>query len=99
MGKFILEHKDILLLGLGAIIGVILPKAKTHLLGRKVGQKIPKKIAIMIADQIDAFEQGLRNKEYQGNKDIVSNQQIGQSTHKLKVDLGLDQKLNGGGVR
>lgn len=41
--NFIIEHKDIWLLILGAVIGVILPKAKTNLLGRKIGEKIPKK--------------------------------------------------------
>ncbi|WP_407536242.1 hypothetical protein [Cetobacterium somerae] len=58
--NFIIEHKDILLLALGTIIGIVLPKAKANLLGRKVREKIPKKIAIMIADQIDSFEKGLR---------------------------------------
>lgn len=32
--NFIIEHKDIWLLVLGAVIGVILPKAKTNLLGK-----------------------------------------------------------------
>ncbi|WP_255493959.1 hypothetical protein [Cetobacterium sp. 8H] len=41
--NFIIEHKDIWLLVLGAVIGVILPKAKTSLLDRKVGEKISKR--------------------------------------------------------
>lgn len=48
--NFIIEHKDIWLLVLGAVIGIILPKAKINLLDRKVGEKIPKKIALMIDD-------------------------------------------------
>lgn len=44
------------MLAIGAVIGVVLPKAKTNLLDRKGGGKNPKKIAIMIVDQIDPFD-------------------------------------------
>lgn len=91
--NFIVEHKDILLLALGAIIGVILPKAKTNLLGRKVGEKIPKKIAIMVADQIDSIEKELRQQDVNGNVSLITNDQLFKETKNLKVNLGLEQHL------
>ena len=91
--NYIIEHKDILFLVLGAILGIVLPKAKTNLLGRKVGEKIPKKIAIMIADQIDSFEKGLRQQDVNGNLSIVSNDQLKKETENLKINLGLEPHL------
>lgn len=91
--EFIQNHMELICLLGGAIIGVLLPKAKTHLLGRKVGEKIPKKVAIMIADQIDAFEKGLRNEDYRGDKNLISNDQLSKRTEKLILNLGLDQHL------
>lgn len=91
--NFIIEQKEIWLLVLGAIIGVILPKAKTNLLGRKVGEKIPKKIAIMIADQIDLFEKGLRQQDVNGNVSLITNDQLSKETESLKINLGLESHL------
>lgn len=91
--NLIIEHKDILLLALGAIIGVILPKAKTNLLGRKIGEKISKKIAIMIADQIDSFEKGLRQQDINGNVSLITNDQLSKETKNLKLNLVLEQYL------
>lgn len=91
--NFIVEHKGIWMLVLGAIIGVILPKAKTNLLGRKVGEKIPKKIAIMIADQIDSFEKRLRQQDVNGNISLITNDQLSTGTKSLKMNLGSEQHL------
>lgn len=91
--EFLVEHKEVILVGLGVIIGAFIPVAKTHLIGRKVGEKIPKKLAIAIADHLDAFEHGLRSEEYKGDKNLISNQQLSEKTEKLKIDLGLDQQL------
>lgn len=89
--NFLLEHKDIGFIVLGAIIGSLLPKAKVHFLGKKVGEKLPTKTTIMIADLIDEFEQGLRNKEFNGNKNIISNEQLTEETKKLKINMGLQK--------
>lgn len=91
--EFIQEHIEVICLLGGAIIGVLLPRAKTNLFGQKVGQKIPKKIAIMIADQIDSFEKGLRQQDVNGDSFIVTNEQLLKETEKLKVNLGLEQQL------
>lgn len=88
---FLLEHKELGFIIIGAIIGSLLPKAKVHLLGKKVGEKLPTKTAIMIADLIDEFEQGLRNKDFKGNKNIISNEQLSEETKKLKINMGLEK--------
>lgn len=89
--NFLLEHKELGFMIIGAVIGSLLPKAKVHLLGKKVGEKLPKKTAIMIADLIDEFEQGLRNKEFKGNKNLISNEQLSEETKKLKINMGLEK--------
>lgn len=88
---FLLEHKELGFIIIGAVIGSLLPKAKVHLLGKKVGEKLPTKTAIMIADLIDEFEQGLRNKEFKGNKNVISNEQLSEETKKLKINMGLEK--------
>ena len=88
---FLLEHKELGFIIIGAVIGSLLPKAKVHLLGKKVGEKLPTKTAIMIADLIDEFEQGLRNKEFKGNKHVISNEQLSEETKKLKINMGLEK--------
>lgn len=89
--NFLLEHKELGFIIIGAVIGSLLPKAKVHLLGKKVGEKLPTKTAIMIADLIDEFEQGLRNKEFKGNKNVISNEQLSEETKKLKINMGLEK--------
>lgn len=88
---FLLEHKELGFIIIGAVIGSLLPKAKVHLLGKEVGEKLPTKTAIMIADLIDEFEQGLRNKEFKGNKNLISNEQLSEETKKLKINMGLEK--------
>ncbi|MGL5621327.1 hypothetical protein [Cetobacterium sp.] len=90
--EFIQNHIELICLIGGAIVGVILPKAKANLFGQKVGQKIPRKVAIAIADQIDAFEKGMRQQDVNGDNSIVSNEQLLKGTESLKINLGLDQK-------
>ena len=90
--EFIQNHIELICLIGGAIVGAILPKAKANLFGQKVGQKIPRKVAIAIADQIDAFEKGMRQQDVNGDSSIVSNEQLLKGTETLKINLGLDQK-------
>ncbi|WP_332637982.1 hypothetical protein [Cetobacterium sp.] len=87
-----MKHKDYVILIAGVALGAFIPLAKVHLIGRTVGSKLPRKAAEQLADYLDAFEHGLRNKDYEGNKNIISNQQLSQETKKLKINLGLDQK-------
>ncbi|MGL4653901.1 hypothetical protein [Cetobacterium sp.] len=90
--EFIQNHIELVCLLIGAIVGVLLPKAKTNLFGQKLGQKIPKKLAVIIADQIDSFEKGLRQQDVNGDSSLVSNEQLLKGTEELKIKLGLDQK-------
>lgn len=89
--NFLLEHKELGFIIIGTVIGSLLPKAKAHLLGKKIGEKLPNKTAIMLADLIDEFEQGLRNKDFKGNKNIISNEQLSEETKKLKINMGLEK--------
>lgn len=91
--EFLIEHKEVIFVGLGVLIGAFIPVAKTHLIGRKVGEKIPKKLALAIADHLDAFEKGLRDENYRGDKNLISNNQLSQRKEKLMLDLGLEQRL------
>lgn len=91
--EFLIEHKEVIFIGLGVLIGTFIPVAKTHLIGRKVGEKIPKKLALAIADHLDAFEKGLRDENYRGDKNLISNNQLSQRKQKLMLDLGLEQRL------
>ena len=96
MLNFLLEHKDILCLVGGAILGALIPKAKIYLLGKLLGKQFPQTITLKIADIVDTFEQGHRNAEFNGNKNIISNEQLHEGAKKLKNDLiqGLGKKLN-----
>lgn len=77
---------------LGAfILGWILPNPRVWKIGKEVGDKLPEKLKKELADKLDSFEQGLRGKEYLGDKSIASNEQIKEETEKLKVDLGLKE--------
>lgn len=99
MMNFLIDNKEIVALISGAIIGSLFTKAKAHFIGRKVGNHIPKNLATIIADRIDAFEKGLRNEEYNGDQNLVSNEQLSRQTEKLKIDLGLDQHLKENGLK
>ncbi|MGL5427212.1 MAG: hypothetical protein ACRDAS_04785 [Cetobacterium sp.] len=90
--EVIQNHIELICLLIGAIVGGLLPKAKTNLFGQKLGQKIPKKLAVIIADQIDSFEKGLRQQDVNGDSSLVSNEQLLKGTEELKIKLGLDQK-------
>ncbi|MCJ8343688.1 MAG: hypothetical protein MJH09_12725 [Cetobacterium sp.] len=91
--KFAQEHQEIIITAGGFILGLFFTKIKANLLGQKIASKLPKKACIQLADYLDAFEQGLRNKHVNGNKDIITNEQLSKETEKLKINLGLDQKL------
>ena len=91
--EFLIEYKEVIFVGIGVLIGAFIPVAKTHLIGRKVGEKIPKKLALAIADHLDAFEKGLRDENYRGDKNLISNNQLSQRKEKLMLDLGLEQRL------
>lgn len=91
--EFIQNHIELIYLLGGTVIGILLPKAKTHLIGKKIGEKIPKKLALAIADHLNAFEKGLRDENYRGDKNLISNDQLSQKKEKLMLDLGLEQRL------
>lgn len=91
MKEIIMNNMEIIGIIAAFIIGLILPNPKIWSFGKKVGNKLPTKLKNELADKLDSFEQGLRGKEYNGNKNIVSNEQVKEETEKLKIDLGLKE--------
>lgn len=87
------EHQEIILTGITFLIAWLLPNPKIKWLGKKTGEKIPKKLAMTIKEKLDAFEEGLIEENVNGNKDIISNEQLKEKSNKLKLDLGLEPKL------
>jgi hypothetical protein len=89
--EFFMKHGTIIIPAVLFLVGVFIPKEKVFSLGNKASTKIPKNIAVKLAEYMDAFEQGLIGATYNGDKSIVSNDQITESVKKIKVDLGLDK--------
>lgn len=91
MKEIVMNNMEIIGIIAAFIIGLILPNPKIWKFGKNVGDKLPIKLKNELADKLDSFEQGLRGKEYNGNKNIVSNEQVKEETEKLKIDLGLKE--------
>lgn len=91
MKDFLMNNTDFLITVGVFIIGLLLPNPKLNFFGKKVGEKIPTKLREELANKIDAFEQGLRGKNVNGDSSITSNEQITQEVDKLKIDLGLKE--------
>lgn len=91
MKEIVMNNMEIIGIIAAFIIGLILPNPKIWKFGKNVGDKLPIKLKNELADKIDSFEQGLRGREYNGDKNIVSNEQVKEETEKLKIDLGLKE--------
>lgn len=91
MKDFIMNNSELIGIIAALVIGWFLPNPKVNLFGKKVGEKIPKKLREELADKIDSFEQGLRGQNVDGDDSITSNEQISEGVSKLKVDLGLEE--------
>ena len=73
------------------LVGWILPVPKFMLLGEKAGEHIPADVKKLLNDRIDAFQEGLLNENFRGDKTIVSNEQVFEAVQKVKLDLGLKE--------
>ncbi|SKA13915.1 hypothetical protein SAMN02745174_02650 [Cetobacterium ceti] len=93
--NFAKEHQEIIATGVTFLIAWLLPNPKIKWIGKQAGAKIPPKLAKVINEKIDSFQEGLMECEVDGDKNITNNIQIKEKTEKLKLDLGLDQKLKG----
>lgn len=72
------------------LIGWVLPTPKFFKLGNKVAETIPPQFAKLIADRLKAFERGLLETNFRGDKNIVSNLQVKEGIKGFKMDLGLE---------
>ena len=91
--NFAQEHQEVILTGVTFLIAWLLPNPKIKWLGKKTGEKIPKKLALVIKNKLDAFEEGLIEDHVNGDKNLISNEQLKEKSDKLKIDLGLEPKL------
>ena len=73
------------------LIGWLLPTPKFASLGKKTGEHIPDNIKKLINERIDAFQEGLVNDDFRGDKTILGNSQLVNGVKTLKVDLGLEE--------
>ncbi|WP_319370616.1 hypothetical protein [uncultured Ilyobacter sp.] len=73
------------------VVGVLIPKEKVFVIGSKAGKKLPKNISLQLAEYMNSFEQGLLDATYEGDKSIVSNNQVSEAVGKIKIDLGLEE--------
>lgn len=73
------------------LIGWLLPPLRFNALGKTIGTKLPENVKVLIAERLDAFEKGLLNLTVDGNKSLISNDQLKDESEKLKIDLGLEE--------
>jgi hypothetical protein len=76
------------------ILGIFIPKEKVFSLGKVAGQKLPKSVTIKMAEYLDSIEQGLLEATHNGDKAIVSNNQVSDAVKKVKIDLGLEESVS-----
>lgn len=91
MKEFLINNMEVIGVIAAFLIGLVLPNPRIWKFGKNVGDKLPRKLKNELADKLDSFEQGLRGKEYNGDKSIVSNEQAAEEAEKLKIDLGLKE--------
>lgn len=87
------ENKEIIITGSTFLVAWLLPNPKLKWLGQKAGEKIPKKVAKLIKEKLDAFEEGLITDSVNGNSNLISNEQLKENKKKLEIDLGLEPQL------
>ncbi|HAS80385.1 MAG TPA: hypothetical protein DCR90_05740 [Fusobacteriaceae bacterium] len=76
------------------LVGWVLPTPKFFKLGEKVAETIPPTLAKLIAERLKAFERGLLEQDFNGDKTIVSNSQVEEKVKNLKIDLGLEELVS-----
>lgn len=76
------------------VLGIFIPKEKVFSLGKAAGQKLPKSVTIKVAEYLDTIEQGLLKSTFNGDRAIVSNDQVSEAVKKVKIDLGLEESVS-----
>lgn len=72
------------------IIGILIPKQKVFSFIKKISSKLPWKSKKLLAEYLNAIEQGLVNDSYNGDYSIISNDQVSEAIGKARTDLGLE---------
>ncbi|ADO83800.1 hypothetical protein [Ilyobacter polytropus] len=66
-------------------------KKKAHQLGDNIGDRLPETVRKEMGEYIEAFAEGLKGENYDGDGNLVSNTQIDNAIQKVKIDLGLKE--------
>lgn len=72
------------------LLGWLLPTPKFFKLGQKAAESIPPQLAKLIAERLRAFEKGLLEENFRGDKTIIGNTQFKDGVKGLKMELGLE---------
>jgi hypothetical protein len=77
------------------IAGFFKLKAKAYSLGDKIGDKVEdatsESTRIKLAEFAEKFAEGLKGESYDGDQNLISNDQIDSAVDKAKIDLGLEE--------
>lgn len=81
--EWLKENWVILIPLISFLVGWIFPNPKIFAFGRKIGKDIPKPLRKLIAEKLDALEQGLLNADVDNNK-------VQELIKGTKIDLGIN---------
>ena len=87
--EFLTNNKEWLFFLGGILISTVVSLAKAHTFGKTIADKLPKKQREQAIKYIESFLKGMKNEEFNGNKNIVSNAQLEKGVKNLTVNLGL----------
>lgn len=87
--EFLTNNKEWLFFLGGILISAVISLAKAHAFGKTVADKLPKKQREQAIKYIESFLKGMKNEEFNGNKNIISNAQLEKGVKNLTVNLGL----------
>lgn len=88
--EWLKENYQLLLPLITFLAGWLLPNSLIFAFGKKTGKNIPKELRKLLAEKLDALEQGLLNADVEGNKEIVDNTKVQELIKGTKIDLGIN---------
>ena len=72
---------------IGFIVGLLAPVSLFKKLGDKAKPKMSSDVAKLIAERLDAFADGLYDLDHEGDKGLISNEQLAKGVESLKIEL------------
>lgn len=69
------------------LLGWLIPNNKMYELGVLTRKKLPRDVTKLILSKVDPYFKGLRERDVEGNKNLIHNDHLQED--KFKIDLGL----------